>query len=139
MKKAPVSPIKYIECTEVFDIQDGTLSGYIKIINIISEKYPDVDENDILHHNGYLGNYFLVPFSKNNPNFDQELIEYNSELVIYNKALKRQDVIFNKKEEKEKRRQERIAKNQLLKTISENKTIEVDNKKYKVQLIEIEE
>lgn len=134
--KKPVEPSKEIEKRVSFSCDDN-MGSILKAYEQIKDLYPRVFDSSIKYD--YYDRELNVFVRVENPLFQEETEQYNKDMIKYleyqaQKEIKKQAEI-SKKEMNDKRRAARIAANQS-KPIIDNSVVVIDNKKYRVSLVE---
>lgn len=132
----PVEPRKQIQKRVAYSC-DSNMSSILEAYDQIKKLYPTIFDSSIKYD--YYNEELITHVRMENPDFEKEYEQYNKDLIQYfefeaKKELKKQ-VQINKKEIKDKRRAARIAANQS-ESFTDKSIIVIDNKKYKVLLVE---
>lgn len=146
----PVEPKKEFSIDESFEIRENTMEGILEVCKDIKQCYPNIPDNEMAIVNSYDEFFFEVSVIKPNVHYESQMRSYLNDMKNYDDYLEKEKLkeeaiirareevgrrLALKREMKEKQRAARLASKEL-KDVIDTSIVEIDNKKYKVVLIE---
>ena len=136
----PTEPKREIKVYKEYKFANNTMDRCLATLALIKQQYPDYPISEIvISTSGYCGCSLSFHVPEPNPKYDQELIEYNTQLEKYNSWLEA-------KERKEQNKKLFLEKNAIMKAARleaekaqqplDKSIIDFDGKRYKITLVE---